>query len=73
MEAVTVNRLYEVVKEAIADGLGDKKILIPSDDEGNDYRVMYFDFTVDPEEVRSCVESSSALIKEPLDEFVILG
>lgn len=41
MERITVKDLERGCKLLIEKGLGDKKILIPSDDEGNSYHELF--------------------------------
>lgn len=47
MEIVTVKRLYELCKEQIAKGNGDKEIVLSNDDEGNGYHDCFYEFTED--------------------------
>lgn len=45
MNAITVNDLYNSLKKAIDAGFGDKKILLPIDDEGNGYHECFYTIT----------------------------
>ena len=44
-KAITVDMLQRMCKEMSKMGLGDKKILISNDDEGNGYHELFFTFT----------------------------
>lgn len=44
-KAITVNELVRLCKAQIKKGNGNKKILISSDDEGNEYHELFYDFT----------------------------
>ena len=71
---MTVKDLYEECKKVYEAGYGDKKVLISSDDEGNDFHYIWFDFTVDEESVRGCIETSCAKGDDlDLENCVILG
>lgn len=54
MEGMTVNMLKFFCDKAIADGFGDKIILISQDDEGNGYHTLYFQFTTDENVIKQC-------------------
>ena len=45
MTALTINQLIALCKEAKKNGLGEKKILISNDDEGNGYHELFFGVT----------------------------
>lgn len=47
MGTITVNQLFAACKAMRAKGLGDRKILLSGDDEGNDYHVMFYTFSPD--------------------------
>lgn len=47
MNAVTINELYEACKKQIDAGNGERKILVGTDDEGNQFRPMYCLFSPD--------------------------
>lgn len=44
-QTITVDMLQRMCKEMSKIGLGDKKILISNDDEGNGYHELFFAFT----------------------------
>lgn len=44
-KVITVDMLQRMCKEMSKMGLGDKKILISNDDEGNGYHELFFTFT----------------------------
>lgn len=44
-DIITVTELMELCKRQIANGNGDKKIMISCDEEGNGYHGLYYDFT----------------------------
>ena len=72
---ITVEELYKRCKAQIAQGNGKKKILLSSDDEGNEFHEMFFTFTptdgyfegkpYDPIAPREAVEKP--------DDYIILG
>lgn len=72
--AIKVKDLYEVLKGAVRDGLGDKKILISNDDEGNGYHECFFGLS----EVKGNIYEENMLpygvtLKEAEKNYVILG
>ena len=46
MKAKTVNDLFKLIKLEIEDGNGDRIIKLSNDDEGNDFHIMYYGFTM---------------------------
>lgn len=44
-KGITVKQLAAYCRKAIANGNGDKRILISSDDEGNEYHELFYQFT----------------------------
>ena len=42
---MTVNDLFELCKEAIRKGYGNKNIVLSDDNEGNGYHGMFYGFT----------------------------
>lgn len=44
-KVVTVKRLYDLLKNEIANGNGSKKILLGTDDEGNGFRPMFYEIS----------------------------
>lgn len=74
MKVLTIKDLYLVLERAIEKGLGDKKILLPSDDEGNFYYEMSFAMSL----VEDCVSEEYQLpygvdMDKAKKEYVILG
>lgn len=47
MEAITVKQMYAALRDTVNAGLGDKKILLSNDDEGNGYHECFFAVTTD--------------------------
>ena len=72
MKALTVYDLYLELEAAIDNGYKDKTILVATDDEGNDYRHIYYGLTTNPETVKECIENSCCTIK-PNNKNIILG
>ena len=68
---VTVNMLLKYCKEQVKKGNGDKVVLISSDDEGNGFHTLFYEFTDDKESL----EALSELFHDGNnpDEVVILG
>lgn len=64
MEAITVNRLLELCKMEVANGNGDKEILLSNDDEGNGFHHCFYEFTEDV--------AGNCNIKDP-EKYIILG
>lgn len=71
MDTITVKQLSEACKKMVAKGLGDKKILISSDDEGNGYHELFFLFTEgylpDNEQLPFGVDGKN------VGEYIVLG
>lgn len=68
---ITVKELYEFCKAEIANGNGDKFIVISDDNEGNGYHGLFYGFTpVDDDSLMSLVYDSSH--NKP-EEIIILG
>jgi hypothetical protein len=76
MKTITVNELAAFVKKAQKKVLGDKKILISADDEGNEYHELFFGFTDNLSEMLSGVYPPTlhgVEIEEAIRDYVILG
>lgn len=73
-QPITVKMLMSFCKDAIRKGCGDKKIYISSDDEGNSFHPLYFQFTTDPNEVKDVCDLGLVLYA-PADanDMVLLG
>lgn len=76
MDALTINQLAALCEKAKKKGLGNKKIMISSDDEGNEYHELFFGIT---ENVKDIFGAQYApflpygVSKDELDNYVILG
>lgn len=74
MEVLTVNDLYNVCKEQIAKGNGDKKIMISGDDEGNSYHYLFYGM-ISGDEMRvddmflMCADENYV----PIEDTIVLG
>jgi hypothetical protein len=76
-QTITVKRLKAICDKAIKNGLGDRKILISSDDEGNEYHELFFALS-DCEDVLT--ESGAQYVlpygvtyEEAIKDYIILG
>ena len=47
MNTITVDELYKALAQARKAGLGNKKIMLSNDDEGNGYHECFFSVTTD--------------------------
>lgn len=79
MEMLTVNELLKLCQEQIASGNGDKKIMLPCDAEGNDFRGLYFHF-VEAEKIFADADGEvdydnipREMRNRPMSEFIVLG
>lgn len=75
----TVNELFELCKQEVENGNGDRKILLSNDDEGNGYHALYYDFTpaeeifvdedgeYDEDDLPYCMKDGA------LEDFIVLG
>lgn len=76
MNTITINELKKYVDKQVKLGNGEKKILISSDDEGNGYHELFFEFTP----VEQVFDGSKYQPHAPygvdennIDEYIILG
>ena len=69
---ITVNELFELCKDQIEEGNGEKHVLISSDDEGNNFHTLFFGFTDEPEEIQYLLEFEHDGT-HTVDNCVILG
>ena len=69
MEQMTVKELMEFCKKAIAEGHGDKMIVISDDNEGNGYHGLFYQFTDAHDFVDAIYDSQST---DP-DKIIVLG
>ena len=51
MKPITVKEMYSICKELVEKGHGKKYCYVTTDEEGNDYRPMWFKPTSDPSAV----------------------
>lgn len=59
MKSVKVKELFESVKKAMEDGKGDYDVYLVTDDEGNDYRPLFWEeLLTDTKEVQEAMEIS---------------
>lgn len=74
--AITIDKLYTMLKEARSKGLGKKKIMISSDDEGNEYHELFFGITENVKDVfagRYAPFLPYGVTKDNINDYVILG
>lgn len=69
MVQMTVKALMEFCKEQIAEGNGDKMIVVSDDNEGNGYHGLFYAFTPADDFVDDIYDSRS---KDP-DKIIVLG
>ena len=75
MKTITIKQLAQLCKTEIANGNGDKQIVVSNDEEGNGYHGLYFGFTPCDEIFDTspyspyCME----LQGENMAEFITLG
>lgn len=75
-KAITVDQLYAVLADARKRGLGSKKIMISSDDEGNEYHELFFGITENVADVFSGAYAPFppfGVTENNINEYVILG
>lgn len=58
-----VKEMYEFCKELMKEGHGDKYCYVTTDEEGNDYRPMWFKPTTDPQAIESMMQYSMSGLK----------
>jgi len=76
MEQLTVKDLYLELDRLVKQGMGDKKIIIADDIEGNHYHGCFFSCISEPSEVNDCITVSSGLFETQEtnpDNLVIIG
>lgn len=71
MRAITITELYNHLKKKIDGGMGDKKILIPTDEDGNDYRCLCFG--ISELLITDATELPIEVDKNSLSDYVVLG
>lgn len=76
MNTITINQLKKFVDRQVKLGNGNKKILLSSDDEGNEYHEMFFGFTP-AEQVfdgsKYQPQAPYGVDKNNIDKYIILG
>ena len=73
---ITVKQLYEMAKQEVLKGNGNKKIIVADDTEGNGYHGMFFGFTSKLIDVKEAIECSNGVYDSETEnphEMVILG
>ena len=70
MDQLTIADLYLICCERMADGEGDKYVLISDDNEGNGYHGLYYGFT---DMNKDFQELASDYTYCELEESVVLG
>lgn len=74
MKVIKVKDLYASLGKLVKKGMGEKDLYLVSDDEGNDYRPMYFGATADTNVVREIMEvSCSGIGNNNPENIVLLG
>lgn len=76
MHTLTIDQLYAELARARKAGMGAKKIMISSDDEGNEYHELFFGITDNVEDVFSGQYGPFlpyGVTPENLKDYVILG
>ena len=68
---LTVKELSEMCNKAVQDGYGDKEIMIPSDDEGNDWHYLLYAFTTSPNDIGKIFDIACVRANE--HDVVLLG
>ena len=61
MEQMTVEKLFNELKELVEQGQGNKKIIIADDQEGNSYHSCYYSVVADPKEVLDLIKASNGI------------
>ena len=73
INAVTVDVLALLVKDMQEKGMGKKKILISTDDEGNGYHELFFGFGELTEDFMKTYAPIVTVPQEKLKDYVLLG
>jgi|GEM_PF-2404927 len=56
-KGLTVKELLKYSIALYEQGLGDKVVMITSDDEGNEYHTLYYQFTTDVDEIQGVIDA----------------
>lgn len=74
INGMTVKELYMDCKTLMANGMGDKRIYISRDDEGNGFHTLYYSFTTDSGEIKETLDYLGEFVdKREADNIVLLG
>lgn len=72
MKQITVNELLKMCQQEVANGNGDRAIVIGDDNEGNGYHGMFFGFTkIEEEDKKYYLISDSQ--EYDINKILILG
>ena len=52
MSGFTVNELLKECQKLVKSGYGDRVVLLSDDDEGNGFHTLYYNFTIDKENIK---------------------
>ena len=72
-EALTVNQLYEALQQAVKAGLGEKKILLTTDDEGNGLHECFFAVNPITQDCEYMSMPFNLDIDEAIAQYVMIG
>ena len=72
-KALTIDELYKALANARKDGLGNKKILLSIDDEGNGFHECFFAITPVTDDFSYANFGYGIDIEKAKDEYVIIG
>ena len=75
MKGLTIKQLKKACDKLIKEGKEDKRILISSDDEGNEYHELFFAFNDKLlDEFKDCTYPPFVRVpQEEWDDYIILG
>jgi hypothetical protein len=80
VKEITIDELFAYCRQERIKGNGNKKILISSDDEGNEYHVLYYGFTPTKAEGEKLNFFEVAMTNYPMgvneknvEDYIILG
>lgn len=72
-KGLTVRQLAKFCDALVKKGLGGKHVLITTDDEGNGYHTLFYQFTTDEAEIKECAEAGLFHDDNDPNEVVLLG
>ena len=73
MKEITINDLWKACVKERKKGNGKKKILVPSDEEGNSYNAMYYLFSPTDEYDPEWSNFPRDVTEENKKDYIILG